>query len=104
MTNLMKPKDALGALVKEWEIEGKNDPMGTPSRNGYNLGLRKCAEKLKKALQEEREGINKAMHLIDHVINDEESGGEGWGPDATMVKYLKDAMDILEKYLPKETK
>jgi len=41
--------------------------------------------------------IKKAIDLIQLVIDDEESGAGGWGPDVTMVATLKEAVDILKK-------
>ena len=51
---------------------------------------------------EKQKLLDQAIEKLDQVLKDEESG-KGWGPDVTMVGVLKEARDLVEKYL-NETK
>lgn len=74
-----------------------------PHRHASHKELREFADQHSKAIEGkilvERMEIDKAMHFIDHVIQDEAEVGNDWVSDRTMVKYLKNALDILEKLL-----
>jgi hypothetical protein len=45
----------------------------------------------------EREAVRQALDLLREVLDDEETGAGGWGPDVTMVPKLEEAVALLEK-------
>lgn len=65
-----------------------------------NAKLMAAAPTLERQLTEEIWRVNHLQQAIRHVITDDESRPGGWGPDVTMLQFLKQSLRESEEEMP----